>query len=149
MGEFEQQDTLKPVWDRAVKLLSIRMHTRSELKRKLAAKRSDAKIIEDVLNKLERLKLINDAQFAEIFLDNLIRHKTHGFYVLKMKLLQRGVDAAIVQELLAERLDIETEQKIAQKFVGKTHKEKDKLAQRLSRKGFRNEVIAKVLANMV
>lgn len=149
MVETETPSAYKRVWDQAVKLLSLRLHTKSELSRKLMTKKFDRVVIEQVLARLAELRLLNDEQFAEIYLENLIRFKTFGYYGLRAKLLGRGIDDTIIQKLLAEQLSFEVETKIAQKVVSKSHKEKDKLQQSLSRKGFRSQVIASVLQNMV
>jgi regulatory protein len=149
MVELPQTDEFRKIFDHAVKLVSLRLHGSEELRRKLLLRKYNKNYVDLAINRLVELKVLNDEQFAENYLENLIRYKTYGFYGLKMKLLQRGLPQEIITRLLEEKLDIGEETKIAEKFIGKTHKEKDKLTQSLRRKGFRSEVIAKVLRNMV
>lgn len=149
MVETRQADPKSEVWDRAVKLLSMRMHTRKELERKLLAKKFDRSEISKTLARLDELKLLNDEQFGEIFLGNLIRYKTFGYYGLKAKLLSRGIDDSLVEKLLDEHVSLEIETKIAQKVVAKNTKDKQKLSQSLARRGFRSAVIANIVQNMV
>jgi regulatory protein len=138
------QDEYKRTFGHAVKLLNLRMHTTQELRRKLLLRKYNKTYIEQVLARLAELKVLDDARFAEVFLDNLIRYKTYGFYGLKMKLLQRGISSTLAERLLSEQLDLAAETKIAQRLIAKKSADPDKLAGMLRRKGFRSEVIYKL-----
>ena len=51
MVETKQPSDYKQVWDKAVKLLSLRLHTHSELLRKLQARKFDLDTINQVLDR--------------------------------------------------------------------------------------------------
>lgn len=130
------------VYDKAVSLLKIRPHYSAELARKLQLRGFKREETTEVINRLVENGLLNDAQFVEVFLANLIRFKTFGFYGLKVKLMQRGLAGNEAEVLLKEKLSIETEKQIAQRLVEREGKlDRVKLAQKLQRKGFRNEII--------
>jgi regulatory protein len=134
------------IYDRAVVLLKIRPHTSAEITRKLILKGFNATSVREVTDELMQQGLINDQQFAENFLENLIKFKTFGFYGLKAKLMQRGIDRETIDSLLAEKLSLEVESEIAKRLIDRNkNMERIKLMQKLSRKGFRAETIQEVL----
>ena len=133
-------------YEKAVSLIKIRPHFSGEITRKLSL-RGFAKLdVDEVINRLTSEGLINDEQFAQIFLDNLIKYKTFGFYGLKAKLMQRGIPGSDAENLLKINLSLEAEKEIALRLVERAGEmEKNKLSQKLSRKGFRSEVIRTVV----
>lgn len=140
-------DIYQKALNRALKLLKIRLHTAFELARKLKMRRFKPEIADAVVSQLRQQGLLNDQSFAQVYLDNLIKYKTFGFYGLKAKLLQRGIDNGIIEELLANfsvRDEIEIAKKVLEKKRGK---DPVKIAQGLSRKGFRTEVIRHLVVN--
>jgi regulatory protein len=146
---LNSQDEYHRIFDKAVKLLSLRLHTTQELRLKLFRYKFDKAVINEVLERLLETKVLNDEAFAENYLDNLIKYKSFGYYGIKSKLLQRGIESKLAERLLQEKLDIDLELTIAKKLLEKKLADKIKLAQSLARKGFRSEVIAKVVGNMV
>src|SRR3954462_13624040 len=109
MVEEEQTDEFHKIFDHAVKFLSARLHSSDELRRKLLLRKYNKNYVEDAIRRLTELKVLNDEQFAEDYLDNLMRYKTYGFYGLKAKLLQRGLPARIIQNILSEKVTVAAE----------------------------------------
>jgi regulatory protein len=137
-------------YQKALKLLDLRLHTCSEIKRKLQQRGFKNEPIDRVVEDLMGIGFLNDKQFAENFLDNLIRFKTFGYYGLKAKLLQRGLAGGLIEQLLKEKLSLEEEKKIARRFASRAKgKDKIQITQSLSRKGFRSEVINELLKELV
>ena len=143
----DSSDEYQRIFDKAVKLLSLRLHTKEELGRKLLRYKAKKEVINAVLDRLTELKALDDEQFASIFLDNLIRFKTFGYYGLKAKLLSRGIPGDLAEKLLQDQLSPEQETSIARKLIAKKTGDYQKMAQALQRKGFRSQVIASVLKN--
>jgi regulatory protein len=132
--------------EKALRLLKLRPHTVFELSTKLKRAGFDKNTIEAVASDLVSQDYLNDQRFAEAFLDSLIKYKTFGFYGLRAKLIQRGIDARIIEELLTQNLNLDSEQKIAEKMLAKTREtDSIKQARSLASKGFRTEVIRRVL----
>lgn len=130
------------VYNQAVKYLGLRNHTVFELRTKLGRKKLPPDLIENVLRDLQDQKYLNDDDFTRVFVQNLIKYKTFGYYGIMAKLKQRGVAHELAVQVLEEEVDLETEKKIARKAMGKSaKKEAMKLAQMLQRKGFRGQVI--------
>ncbi len=133
-------------YDQAVKYLSLRIHTSFELKNKLKRKKFAEREIDEVLARLKEQKYLNDEDFARVFVQNLVKYKTFGYFGIKNKLRQRGIPDNVSGQILDEEMDLEVEKKIAQKAIGKSFKkDKLKLVQMLTRKGFRSQVVSAVV----
>jgi regulatory protein len=134
------------VYDKALVFLRIRPHSSGELRRKLSLRGFDKDLIERALATITSQGLLNDGNFAAEYLDSLIRLKTFGYYGLMAKLLQRGIPKHDAEKLLREKLTFEVEKQIAQRLVAKGRiGDKLKLMGKLSRKGFRSDVIRAVI----
>jgi len=86
--------------ERAYRYLSRRMHSYYELKIKLLQKNYDKKLIEEVLNELKENKLINDKEFAGLYIDERLRKKKIGIVKIRAELMKKGINRQIIDELL-------------------------------------------------
>ncbi len=152
-----EEDALRQAKDQALRYLSIRPHSRKELFRKMREKGYRKPIIEQVLADLERLDLVNDEQFARLFIQNELRLRPVGRALLKQKLLSRGIPQPLCEQLLSElfpeSLEIEFVHRLANKFLKhREHlppaKRREKLVRYLQNKGFLWEQIQEVLGPM-
>ena len=152
MPEVNTKNDYQVIKNKALKLMSIRMHTRKELSVKLLrkfSKEGSQKIIEEVLKRFEELKILNDELFAEIFLGNLIKHKTFGYYGVLMKLKNRGIEDGLARRFLGKSLTSDVELSIGLSFVRRKRMfDPQKVAASLVRKGFRTETISKIIRNL-
>lgn len=138
--------SIDDIYNKALKLLEPRQHSVYELERKLLLRGYNQDLVSQVIAKLQDQDYLNDQRFAQTFLDSLIRYKTFGYYGLKAKLLSRGIASNQTEVLLKEHLPFERERETALKVLDKSSGQpKLKIAQKLSRKGFRNDVIQSVL----
>jgi regulatory protein len=155
--EFAQilnEDTLRQAKDQAMRFLSLRQHSCMELGKKLRNKGFSSHTIEQTIKDLKKIKLLDDAQFAELYIDNEMQLRPVGKRLLRQKLVQRGVSAEIFEPLLDKYFYKETELKIArtliQKFT-KTHpkdrgqKFTEKLIRFLQSKGIDWDQIEQIL----
>lgn len=137
------------IYDKAIALLNIRMHTTGELLDKLARKGFEREEILPVLRQLEEQKFLDDQKFAEIFVENLKRYKDWGYYGIKIKLLARHIPGDLAEAALREFFSIVDEEMVARRFIGKLvrqgRKDFEKQMRSMSSKGFRSEIIRKVL----
>ena len=140
------------VYEKAVKLLSIRLHTTGELYDKLTTREFKKSEILPVLKKLEELKFLDDERFAQIYVDNLKCYKDFGYYGIKAKLLKARVSSEIAERALSEFFTPEDEAVVAKRLVAKLKRqgrnEWKKLMASLQSRGFRSEIIRKVTDNL-
>ena len=87
----------KTVYDRALRLLARRDHSKSELRIKLEAKNYDIRIINDVLDQLEKKDYLNDKSFA----DKYLKYRSGlGFGPKKIfhEMQKKGIDNQHIKE---------------------------------------------------
>src|SRR5262245_46854882 len=85
------------IYAHALKLLHMRDYTTAELQKKLESK--FGAVPQTVLDLLIQKKFLNDRRFAENY---VARRKQRGTYQLREELIQRGVEAQIVHEILSK-----------------------------------------------
>lgn len=167
----EDSDEISNGMNYAMFLLNIRLRTEGELRGKLKAKsykftqhRSEAsgaglKIIDDVIRRLKDRHYIDDQRYAEVFLENLKKYKSWGYYGVKKKLMEKKLPMPIIENVLSEGLSEEEELEIAKRFIkkanslplrgraegGVSREQRTKLARKLAAKGFRGSVVAKLV----
>lgn len=135
------------IYDKAIALLNIRMHTTGELYQKLKLKGFKPDEIQAVLRQLEEQRFLDDQKFAEIFVENMKRYKDWGYYGIKSKLMQKHIPSELAAATLSEFFSLADEEIIARRLIGKLQKQGrstfDKLTRSLHRRGFRNEIVRK------
>jgi regulatory protein len=85
-----------------LRLLSYGDNSRKALRRKLVTKGHVPEYTDIALDKLEEYGYINDKRFSRSLRDKLINSKHMGKYAIKQELLRRGVDRAIIDDVLEE-----------------------------------------------
>jgi regulatory protein len=133
-------------FDCALRVLALRDHSETEVRRKLKQKGYDEGEIEGSVERLRELGYLDDARFARSFAESSIRNGRGYGARLKMELARRGVAGVIVQETLQELGEEFGEAEtlartIERRFSGfdphnATEKEKRKVVAYLQRKGF-------------
>src|SRR5205085_386593 len=78
LQEIETGEVRQECLDRALKYLSGRLHSASELKRKLLRQEYSPAMIDEVVEELIRLGYIDDARFAKTKALSAAHHKHHG-----------------------------------------------------------------------
>ena len=88
----------------ALRLLELRARSRAELEQAMVKKAVPEAIIEAVLDRFEEAGLVDDAQFAGLWVEGQQR-RMKSTRALKQELRLKGVDAEVVDEALAETAD--------------------------------------------
>ena len=136
--------------EKALRLLDYRPRSSKEIERRLAKAGFAQEVVEETLKRLEELGLIDDLQFARVWINH---RKALGKTRIKWELRQKGVSNDVVEEALSA-VDPEMEYQSAVKAArSRWGKDKDpdkrtrrrRLAAFLQRKGFGWDVINGVL----
>ena len=88
----------------ALRLLEARARSRSELAQAMAKKNVPDEIAAAVLDRFEEVGLVDDAQFAGLWVEGQQR-RMKSTRVLRQELRAKGVDADVVDEALAQTDD--------------------------------------------
>jgi regulatory protein len=99
-------------------LLAARPRTQEELRQALHRTGFDEETSETLLGKLDRAGLVNDAEFAELWVKS--RHANQGLSrtALVAELRRKGVDGEVAAQA-AEEVDRESEEQMARELVRK------------------------------
>lgn len=86
----------------AMTLLNRRAMSVRELSRKLTSRGLGASAVEGVVAHLVEIGALNDEAFARALIEETVARKPAGPRLLRAKLRQRGVNAALIERLLTE-----------------------------------------------
>lgn len=85
----------------ALDLLVRREHSRLELRRKLLARSHDQDLADEVLDALQRERLLDETRFAEQFVSSRVS-RSQGPTKIRAELLKRGVGESLIDAKLEE-----------------------------------------------
>ncbi|HRY59922.1 MAG TPA: RecX family transcriptional regulator [Patescibacteria group bacterium] len=153
--KIENEEVNAKAFNAAANFLKIRERSKKEIRDKLKTKEYLENVIEKVLEKLERLDIVNDKRFAEMFVRDRMKLKPKGKKVLKMELMQKGIDRNTIDEVLGDMLGGENEIELAKKVLEKAEKKysgseenikRDKIVKYMLARGFKYEMIISLLS---
>jgi regulatory protein len=129
-------------------LLSRRDYTTFEITQKMKNYQPDEKIIQEAVDKLVNLGYVNDERRATNLVNAYI--KKESTYKIKRRLSEKGVSKEIIEEVLQENVDEDTEFEMAKNMLIKKFKEydpekKQKYASYLAGRGYSWDVISKAV----
>lgn len=151
-----QKDTLHKSYTLAITFLSYRMRTKKEIYDYLLQKEVDETHIAQVIEKLTEEKLIDDAQFANMFVSSRKNTSTKGPLLIKKELIDKGVSNTIASEAIQQYSYEEQYEKASQWVEKKLNQSKkdsfrqrvNKLRANLLQKGFTQDVVQDVFRNI-
>ena len=138
---LKKRDSFEKAHDRALHFLSYRPRSEAEVRRYLQGKAVSPAVEEEVVERLTRAKLLDDLAFARYWVENRERFKPRGLRMLRYELRQKGVDAKIIAQSLADLNEEESAYRVAtQRGRRLAHLDQASFRQKLSayllRRGF-------------
>jgi len=143
--KYDKKMRLQEAKDKAYKLLSYRMRSVGEIKKRLIEKSFLLDEIEITIAHLKELNYLNDLEFAQAFAKEKVKLKMIGPLLLRSQLFKHHIDAFLIDQVLSdvyEQTDLHTliemhlEKKSITRGVLLNNNQKKKLNDYLSRKGF-------------
>jgi regulatory protein len=126
--------------DRAVRLLTYRDRSRTELRERLAEDGFLPETVSAVVDRLTDVGLVDDERFARSFARSLTQIRHLGRSRASRELAARGIDPELAAEALDEALSVEAEEAAAGEFSRSLARRpgatRDKIAARLARRGY-------------
>ncbi len=141
----------------AFRILSVRSHSKFELKRKLIQREFSPNVINEVFQEFERFGYLDDRHFAMVFAEEKLR-KRQGSNKIRNQLLAKGVDRETIDFVLRE-ISSETQEESAlylaeKKLKSMAVKESDsfkikaKIYSFLQNRGFSGDIISSVIEKL-
>ncbi|HLR07647.1 MAG TPA: recombination regulator RecX [Bacillota bacterium] len=153
MIDIKRDDAAQKAYALAINYLSYRMRTKQEVYDYLQKKAVDEADIARVMKKLEVNGLLDDAAFAEAFVNTRMRSSTKGPRLVKQELQEKGVSLSVAEAAIdAYTFEIQYEkakkwaaQKLSRNTKQAFKKQLAHLQSSLLRKGFTPDVIEQVV----
>jgi regulatory protein len=143
----DEPDTPAELKVRALRYLTRREHSRSELERKLRPHAQSTEILQGVLGELEGRKLLSNHRFAES--RTRVLSRKYGAARIRQDLKARGVDEETIAQV-APSDDLERARAIlARKYrePATSAEEKAKRSRFLQSRGFSCEIISRLMSS--
>lgn len=146
----------------AVNFISYRPRSSKEVTDKLTRKGFASDIVREEVEQLRELMLINDLEFARMFIRDKLRGKPMGRALLRRKLLDKGISFQATERVLREYVTDENEQEAARVLATRKLKmsrvrfadlepavRQKRLADYLLNRGFSTEVAYKIARTII
>ena len=153
IAQLKADDEGEVAYQRAARLLERRPRSETEIRRNLQSHRTREEVIDETLRRLRRNGLVNDEQFANLWVENQTEFRPRSRRALAYEMRQRGLSNTAIDQAL-EQISPEDEQELAYQAACKqARKLKDlewaeyrqKMAGFLARRGFSYETSAPVI----
>lgn len=145
--ELQAQDGVEKATQRALNYLSYRPRSVAEVAQNLEKHGTPAETIATVIARLEELHVLDDQDFAALWVENRAAFRPRGRRALRLELRQKGIDEDTIENALEEidedALAYQAGQKKARQLQGLDWQEfRKKLTAFLSRRGFNYSVVS-------
>jgi regulatory protein len=153
LGEVKQE-----CFDAAIRLLSTRLQSVEEIRRKLMRKEYGGEVVEAVIADLSRMGYLDDERFAKTKAAAAATHKQHGRRRAKIELLKAGVKSDVADRALDDVYDaadsLAVARRLAEKAAPRLKRLEPMVARRrlvgmLQRRGFDYDAIKPVIEEVL
>ncbi|MBZ0307177.1 MAG: RecX family transcriptional regulator [Anaerolineae bacterium] len=154
VAALQARDTAATAYDQALRYLSYRIRSSTELRDYLHQKGYHDTLITEVIERLTELNYLNDLEFARAWVRNREEFHPRGASALRFELRQKGLSSEIVEEVLAEFDPFESAYRAAQKKARSLRgKNRETFRQQvggfLMRRGFGYDTVNSVLQKLI
>lgn len=152
---IKSADNIEKSYHDALRYLSYRMRTTKELRDYLQKKTIQAEHIEEIINRLTELDLLNDQQYANMYVTSKICAGTKGPRYIYNELVKKGIPETMIDQALQQysyTMQLKHATTIAEKRLNREskhayQKQLNLVKAYLQRNGFTSEVIGEALAS--
>ena len=159
LNKIYAEDHRLQIKEISFRLLSRRMHSAAELKRKLLSKKFPPERIEEAVTELIERQYLDDEKFAEKYADEKLKNSRTGLIKIRGELIAKGVDKGIIEKVLSKMDNSEILLKnallLSKKKISTSQfksippkKQNEKLFRFLISKGYQGEVIKSALKKL-
>lgn len=150
IAQLQSVDEGEKAYQRALKLLSYRPRSVAEVRKKLEQRGVPESMLAEVVERLQRSGLLDDARFARDWAENRSEFRPRSRRALTIEMRQRGVDNDVIAEAVAELDDDSLAYQAAMKYSRRLNSLewqvfRQKLIGFLGRRGFSYSVAAPVV----
>jgi SOS response regulatory protein OraA/RecX len=126
-------------------LFKYRPRTEHEIRKKCLEKGFESKEIENFIEELYGLRLLDDLRFSKMYIDDGIRLKVKGKYLLVQELRTLGVSRETVEKAFNDLNYEEVDKALREDYRRRGFKDSEKWKRRMLRRGFELRKIIEVI----
>ncbi len=150
IAELQAKDEVETAFQRALNFLSYRPRTEKEVRANLKRNNVEEGVADEVVQRLRRGGLLDDVQFANLWVENRSEFRPRGRQALRAELRQKGLGDETIEVALSnlneEELALRAAQKQARKLEALEWPDfRKRLGSFLARRGFGYEIITETL----
>ena len=131
----------------ALNFIKFRPRSVFEIEQKLKTKRISDKETKSTITVLKKNKLLDDKEFAKMWVRDRNTLRPSGSFLLKLELKKKGIADDIIEEILMAQTDEPLARKALESKSRYREADFQKKAAFLARRGFKTSVIYKILKN--
>lgn len=145
--ELKLEDELDYAYQRAIRYIGYRMRSVYELQNYLNQQGIENQVIERVIIRLQKKGLLDDLNFAQMWIENRNSFRPRSHRMLSFELKQKGIQSDIISQILEETISEEDLAYRAAKKQARKYKQLEwqifrrRLSSFLARRGFPYSVI--------
>jgi len=148
--QLQEQDNIELALQKAINFLSYRPRSENEVRKNLKKKDIEDAVIDEVLERLQRGGLINDLEFAQLWVENRSEFRPRGSRALRMELRQKGIHDKIIEKVIInideDHLAYQAAAKQARKYQQLEWQDfRKKMYGFLARRGFDYGIISSII----
>ena len=152
LAEIIHKESARKAFERTLRFISYRDRAEAEVRKRLSGNDFSEDIVDEVIDRLYRMQLLDDAKFCRDWIKSRTASKPMGRKRLAWELRAKGVEPIVIEQAL-ENIEESDESELAlvlarnraDKSDVRDRSFRDKTASFLRRRGFSWEIIADVL----
>ncbi|MAG15218.1 MAG: RecX family transcriptional regulator [Dehalococcoidales bacterium] len=150
---LEKSDRFQRCFDSALRYLSYRPRSESEIREKLRRHGGGNECVAEVITRLKEQGLVDDIAFARFWKDNRETFNPRSQQLTRLELRQKGVDSGIINQVITEDDDTDNAYRSALSKIrhwppSDYQSFRRRLGEYLRRRGFNYEVINSTVARL-
>jgi regulatory protein len=103
--ELRQSDGFEVAYQSALKSLNYRSRTKKEISQKLSEKGYSTDQIQTVVDRLERAGLVEDARYAQMWVENRNEFHPRSQRLMRLEMKQKGINEEVIESALGGSAD--------------------------------------------
>ncbi len=115
IARLKEKDEYHQVYERATKLIAHRPRSEAEVRRRMERQDVTPDLVDKVIKGLTTAGLLNDAEFAQLWVENRETFRPRSRHMLRYELRQKGLDEEFISQALEQVDEEESGRRLALK----------------------------------
>jgi regulatory protein len=100
--QLQEKDQIEVALQRAINFINYRPRSENEVRKNLKKKNIEEEVIEEVIERLLKGGLVDDLNFANLWVENRSEFRPRGRRALRMELRQKGIEDEVIESAIAD-----------------------------------------------